>query len=470
MSSDSGAKVFLFDVSHQAEDIEETLQQLQNGCNNNPTTTTIIQITGRLPKIGGFAHFQPELQLKEDSRIIITADRRISMRGTRIAVYANCQEFLTTVQPGSVIRIGATVRLSVMEVVRDCFVCTVNTMGPIKPGDTVNFPVCVDEDVVTTEEKQDISIAINCKASALLLPAATSEKYLQSIRNHLQHIDNGHVKLFVSSSSTCVPTMRKAYSIASTYDGIFYTFCNRYCANVRENIEPTVAEQYLLKECHKMRKPIIIRPNCTENEQIAMPDLAGPAFVKYLQYYPDGFLVPANLRQSFANVLSGDYNEDAKVTSLLELNRHLGSSTSELPVFERLCMNASIASYHLETKAIFVISDTGRTAIELSNYRPVCPIVVITSNEYVAAKLLMYKSCKVVMYKKQTDEIYSNNCERARMLLCGLDYALHRKIAALNDPIVLVYRSVPIVTYCDIFMTMRVSDFKYLWCSDVNDL
>lgn len=358
-----------------------------------------------------------------------------------------------------------------MEVVRDSFVCTVDTAGAIKPGDSVSFPFRVNEDIVTPEERQDIEMAINCKASALLLPAAGSTEYAQSLRNHLQKIDNGHAKLFVSCSSTCVPTLSKANFVANTYDGIFYTFCNRYCAKVRENIEPTEAERYLLQKCHEMRKPIIIRLNRKIDDPIALPDLVEPA-IKCLQYYPDGFVVPASakLRQSFANVLSRDYNENAEVLNWLQLNRQLMSATSEISVLETLCMNAAIASYHLESKAICVISNTGRTAIGLSSYRPACPIVVVTSNEHGAAKLLMHKSCKVAMYRKQTDKKYSNACERARMILCGLNYALHHKIAELDDPIVLVYRSVPILTYCDVFMSMRVSDFKTLWCDDVNDL
>lgn len=468
MFTDTGAKVFLFDVSHQTDNFQENSQLLQKCSVNNPNSAIITQITGRQPKIGIFAHFKPQLDLKEGLRIILTADRRISKRGTRIAVYANCQEFIRILQPGSVIRIGDDCRLNVMEVVRDSFVCTVETTGPIKPGDNVIFPFRVNEDMVTVEEEQDISLAISYKSSALLLPAAGSPEYIQSLRNHLQKIGCGHVKLFVSCSSTCIATLDKAY-FKHIYDGIFYTFSNQYCANVRENIEPTDAEQSLFQQYHEMRKPIILRLNHTKDEPIALPDLVETALI-YLQYYPDGFIVPANmkLRQSFADILSKDYNDNAEMMNWENIYRQLMSTSCELSVSETLGLNTAIASYHLESKAIFVISSTGRTAIRLSAYRPMCPIVVVTSNENVAVQLLMHKNCKVAVYKKKTNEKYSNTCERAHMLLCGLNYALNHKIVELDDPIVLVYRSVPILTYCDVFVTMQVRDFKTLWCTDVN--
>ncbi len=97
--------------------------------------------------------------------------------------------------------------------------------------------------------------------------------------------------------------------------------------------------------------------------------------------------------------------------------------TREFPILEKdyefnLNYSTCMTAMHLDTKAIFAYTNTGRTAMNLAGFMPKCPIYAITPNEEVAKQLALVCNVNPILVerKENIDEMIENGVEKAKVL------------------------------------------------------
>jgi len=98
-------------------------------------------------------------------------------------------------------------------------------------------------------------------------------------------------------------------------------------------------------------------------------------------------------------------------------------------ILNAISNSACSASYRLNAKAIVALSRTGRTAKQLSNYRPACPILAAVLNEKACRQLSLAWNVRPILSqeKHSTDDLLQQ----------GIRVAVKEGIAAIGDTIVL---------------------------------
>lgn len=97
--------------------------------------------------------------------------------------------------------------------------------------------------------------------------------------------------------------------------------------------------------------------------------------------------------------------------------------TREFPILEKdyefnLNYSTCMTAMHLDTKAIFAYTNTGRTAMNLAGFMPRCPIYAITPNEEVSKQLALVCNVNPILVDKKAsiDEMIENGVEKAKSL------------------------------------------------------
>lgn len=399
----------------------------------------VVGITGRLPKIGHLCPHGKEVCLKMKRQFILTADRRFAMRGSRRAAYANCNDFLSLTKPQDIIGIGKHVQLFVVKVIHDSIVCRVKKGGRLCPNDRVYFadePFDIDAGI-TTEERDDLSLAFDHEINWILVPVARSPEYAASIRKVIDADRGRHVMLLTRLSSIAVETENTAENIAHTYDGIVHRFIkgSRPPAiddAVDENtIWPNESETRVFELCHKLKKPI-----CVVAENNHTLPCVHRKWLKLLHYYADTFMIQCNVDSVDLECIMRNQQQLLRSFNGFVKFR---SETDSSP----LLFNVAMSVGQVKATAIILVTYSGRAPIILSNYRPNCKIIAITSSLSVAQKLGLYHGIKVAKIDTFARSIEANAwiVERNEMLSFGVQYGRKKRWLLEGDTVILLYRT-----------------------------
>ena len=95
----------------------------------------------------------------------------------------------------------------------------------------------------------------------------------------------------------------------------------------------------------------------------------------------------------------------------------------EFPILEKdyefnLNYSTCMTAMHLDTKAIFAYTDTGRTAMNLAGFMPKCPIYAITANEEVSKQLALVCNVNPILveHKDNIDDMIQAGVEKAKQV------------------------------------------------------
>lgn len=409
--------------------------------------TIVAGITGRLPKIGRLCPHGKEVWLNKKRQFILTADRRFTLRGSRRAAYANCYDFLSITQPQDIILIGRRIQLFVVKVIHDSIVCRVKKGGRICPNDRVYFvdePFDIDAKM-STEEHDDLSVAFEHEIDLVLVPVARGPEYVASIRALIDVNRGRHVMLLTRLSSIALETEQMATNIADTYDGIVHRFVKGFQPPIDDTVDdssiwPTESETHLFELCHKLKKPICV---WLENNQL--PSIHSER-LKLLYYYPDTFVLQCDVDTvDLERIMQNQQQICRSYNGFV----NCPSATDNSP----LLFNAAITVRQVNAKAIILMTYSGRAPITLSNYRPNCKIIAITSSSSTAQKLGLYRGIKVAkieaLARTSTIEVNAWIAERNEKLSFGLKYGHANRWLLEGDTVILLYRSKRGLGHCN---------------------
>lgn len=418
-------------------------------------TSIVLEINGRSPRLGKMAH-NKIVQLKARRRFILTADRRIARIGTKRAAYCNCKAYLGYCQPGDKIKIGIRLVLVVVEVVKISIVCRVKKSGPIESYQELLVYGGSYNNVITTDEVEDIQFAITNDIKAVILPTPGSQEYFQSIREYLDEHNGKQIQLFTRSNTNNLHKQSDAQFISFSYSGIFHQYLNHSSSVNDGPIELNLCEKLLFELCYKQLKPIILVVP-SKHKNIELPNVFHKDS-KYLHFYPDGFLVQTT--DGEPSIFRFKHLLNINLPKSIEFAR--AELNSNKRIDHEIIETVAIASYQLNAAAIFVHTKSGRTAIHLSNYRTNSLIIALTNNERTASKLLLYKNIRVIVCLKENIApiaLKAWKLNQYQLLHYGVMFLIKLDYIRNDSVVIFFYHSKPCVNYCDEFRSCVVKDF-----------
>lgn len=409
-----------------------------------------------------------KITLRQDDQIIVTADRRVQFLGCRAAVYCNCLSTIPFITPNQTIKIGSTVILRALQVVRQSIVCTVEIGGEIWPQDPVNMPILSHDSEISGEGIEDIEVALKYGAHSIVVKTPRNRKYFNSIDEFIRSKVNESVHILTMCKTSDLRSHQQEHFINTTYDGVIYKLHTRFCADASntEPIVPSIFERNLMKHLHESRKPFYLVAELNSDRDVVMPNVS-PNFPDVLHYYTDGFLVPLSVEVEpnclikFTKRLV-QINPMEKATSLrMLLKTELVDETAagRLVLFR----NAALASYTTQVRAIVMRSKTGRSALEMAQFRPACQILSITNNVHVAIKLVLNKAIKNTLRSgdRSLDPTSPDEWHiyQRALYLHAIYRNLRKRVLRLTDSIIILCVSCPTVRYLDTFHMCTVNEF-----------
>lgn len=428
----------------------------------------LFGIHTRERRIGYFSDpARKEINLRKNDRFILTADRRMQFRGCRTAVYCNCISTIPFITPNQTINIGQNVIVRVRKIVRQSIVCTIDVGGNIRPHDEVEMPISTHDSQISGEGIEDIEVALQYGAHSIVVKTPRNRKYFNSIDAFIRSKINESVHILTMSKTSDLRNSQQEQFITNTYDGVIYDMHHRFCADANEDpIVPTVYELNMMRHLHESRKPFYLMAHFSHDRHVEIPHVSDK-YPDVLHYYTDGFLVPLSCEgevdylNKFANQLVCMRPMEKAVSLRKLLNEQLVDQTASgrLVVFR----NAALASFALNAHAIIMRSKTGRSVLELAQFRPACQIFSISDNTHVAIKIVLNKAVKITLRSipfapDPTDDDAWHIYQR-KLYLNAVSRSIRKRVLLLTDRVIILCKSYPTVKFLDKFLTCTVEEF-----------
>lgn len=427
----------------------------------------LFGIHTRERRLGFFAKpSRKMIDLRKGDQFILTADRRVQFQGCRTAVYCNCISTIPFITPNQIINIGDTVVLCVRKIVRQSIVCSIEVGGNIRPKDDVSMPISTHDSQISGEGIEDIELALQYGAHSIVVKTPRNRKYFNSIDAFIRSKINESVHILTMCKTSDLKTSQQEHFITSTYDGVIYKLHNRYCADATEEpIVPTAYELNMMKHLHATRKPFYLVAEFNSERHVVIPNVS-QNFPDVLHYYADGFLVPLSFEGEtdyllkFASRLVAIHPMEKAVSLRKLLNDDLVDETAagRLVLFR----NAALASFSMKVRAIIMRSKTGRSVLELAQFRPACQILSITDNTHVAIRLVLSKGIKITLRSDTSPESTDPDAwhiYQRKLYLYAVLRSMRKRVLLLSDRVIILCKSSPTVKYLDKFYTCSVDEF-----------
>lgn len=422
---DAGMNVARFNMSHGTHDLHKKMIDATKLARKNKNVPISIMIDTKGPEIRIKQFKNGSVNLKKDDKFILTT-RDVVGDKTQVSVtYQNLPKIL---QKNTKILINdGSIELKVDKLLKEDVVCTIVRGGELSNNKSINLPgIKTDMPYLSDQDKQDLLFAKEMAADYVAISFVGTTQDVKDVKAFLRKIDYSPKIISKIESEEGVKNFNK---ILTASDGIMVA---RGDLGVEVDfVRIPILQKEFIKKCNKTGKIVITATQMLESmiknslpTRAEISDVANAIF--------DG---------STAIMLSGETASGAHPVETVETMRRITLET------ENYISNSDIniksqdpsesigyAVYALSqtnnVKAIVALTQSGKTAENISKFRPVLPIIACTPCENVYNSLAMlYNVCPVldVSYKK-IEEATKNSLEKA----------IKTKIVKKGDRVVLV--------------------------------
>lgn len=406
----------------------------------------VLQITDRCPKIGRLKDGKEEVKLKMGKQFILTADRKFSTSGCKVAAYANCYDYLKQVKRHELIYIDDTIQLFVLKIMCSSFLCTVKKGGVLKSNEPVLFECCcINDHKISKEELDDIDFGLTNNIDLFYVPKARNVEYAESIRNVLD-LKGKYVMLLAGATRDDISTEADAKCMSDLYCGIILSI---------ENSNGSMEEEkQLIKSFHECKKPIIFNIDQSKEEPILLHPTV--PISRYLHRYTDGFIL-RNWTISSIKTFQSIHNAKLNISNYRIEPQLLIQPIVELSDTETLLKDVAIKSYDLKFTAAFMISRSGSEITSFSRFAPICPIFAMVKNPFLASQLHFYRNVIPILYDDRVFEEETDGWIEKRNLILwnGIVKAETMKYINDKDEILVIIRSKRGLSSADVVQTVQ---------------
>lgn len=381
---------------------------------HNKEIAIILDTKGPEIRTGKFEPSKVELQIGTEFTIYAGGD----VVGDTTKCSVTYTGLANDVKPGDTILIDdGLVGLSVKSIEGNAVKCVVNNTGLVGTHKGVNVPgVSIKLPALTAKDESDLKFG--CEVGVTMIAASFIRKVedVLAIRKLLK--DNGGEHILICSKIENQEGVDNLDSILEASDAIMVARGDLGVEIPIENV-PSV-QKMIIQKCNEAGKPVITatqmldsmirnpRPTRAEVSDVANAILDGTDAIMLSGESANG-TYPVEAVQTMSKIAK-------KTETQIKYEVAVSGAKSHIPAIAGVISRATCnAASELEAAAIISSTQSGATAKRLSQCRPECPIIAITSDEKVAKQLAFSWGVYPVVANKMesTDEMMTKSVEIA---------------------------------------------------------
>ena len=414
----AGMNVARFNFSHG--DYEEQSSRIENFKKARKEVglpvAMLLDTKGPEIRIGKFA--TGEAILKEgDTFTLLNED----VDGDNTKVSVSYKNLYNEVTPGTRILINdGLIEVIVQKIDGKDVVCKVQNGGRLTNKKSINIPNSkIKLPSMTEKDKSDILFGIKNGFDYIAASFIRKAEDVINIKKVLK--ENGGEYIKVISKIENREGIENFDAILEASDGIMVARGDLGVEIPMEEVP--IRQKEFIKKCNKAGKLVVTATQMLEsmvnNPRPTRAEVSDVANAIYDQ---------TSAIMLSAESAAGKYPIEA-VKTMDTIARSIEGSIKywkrfknrEFPILEKdyefnLNYSTCMTAMHLDTKAIFAYTNTGRTAMNLAGFMPKCPIYAITPNEEISKQLALVCNVNPILVEKQDniDAMIEAGVEKAK--------------------------------------------------------
>ena len=357
------------------------------------------------------------VELKQGQTFILTSD---DVEGTAERCSITYAGLPNDVKKGTVILIDdGLIELSVESVHGNNIVCRVLNGGKVSDNKGINVPnVRLSIPFLSERDKRDIKFGVETGFDFIAASFVRSARDILDIREFLASLGNTDIKIIAKIEN--MEGVRNADDILSVSDGLMVA---RGDLGVEVPLEEIpVIQKDLIKKVYIAGKQVITatqmldsmiknpRPTRAEATDVANAIYDGTSAIMLSGETANG-LYPVESVRTMARIAERTESDINYIHRFSQRNQDRGSDITNA-ISHATCTTA----HDLGAKAIVTVTKSGRTAREISKFRPLSPIVAFSMSPKVCRQMnLSWGVYPLILGEKaSTDELFADAVERAK--------------------------------------------------------
>lgn len=382
----------------------------------NKEIAIILDTKGPEIRTGKFEPNKVEL-VKGTEFTIYAGDMSVVGDTTKCAV--TYEGLANDVKPGNTILIDdGLVGLTVKSVEGNAVKCEVQNTGLVGTHKGVNVPgVSIKLPALTEKDASDLIFGCEMGVNMIAASFIRKEEDVKAIRKLLD--ENGGERILICSKIENQEGVDNIDSILEASDAIMVARGDLGVEIPIENV-PAV-QKMIIKKCNAVGKPVITatqmldsmirnpRPTRAEVSDVANAILDGTDAIMLSGESANG-TYPVEAVSTMAKIAE-------ETERGLEYRLAVSQAKTHVPAIAGVISRAaSNAANELDAAAVITSTQTGATAKRISQCRPECPIIAVTSDEIVARQLAFSWGVYPIVADKMasTDEMLEKSVEIAK--------------------------------------------------------
>ena len=422
---DAGMNVARFNMSHGTHESHKQLIDATKTARKNKGLPVAIMIDTKGPEIRIKQFKNGAIQLKQDDKFILTTKDVVGDKSQVSVTYQNLPKILT--KNAKILLNDGNIELKVEKITKTDVVCTVVHGGELSNNKSINLPgINTEMPYLSEQDKKDLVFAKEMDADYIAISFVNTAQDVKDIKAFLKEIKFDVKIISKIESEEGVKNFDKILKVS---DGIMVA---RGDLGVEiDFVKIPILQKEFIKKCNHEGKIVITATQMLES----MITNSRPTRAEISD------VANAILDGTTAIMLSGETASGAHPTETvatmrriaLETENYTSGSNTQIKTHDN-SQSLGYAVYALSqtenVKAIVALTQSGKTAENISKFRPSLPIIACTPCEKVYHKLSMLYDVYPVLdvsYKKIEDAGKNS-----------LQKAIETKIVKKNDKVVLV--------------------------------
>ncbi|KAG8177643.1 hypothetical protein JTE90_026721 [Oedothorax gibbosus] len=382
-----------------------------------------------------------EVEIKKDCQVKIVTLDEYSEKCSEDVIYVDYKNITKVLVPGNKIYIDdGLISLVVEKVGSDTVLCTVENGGMLGSKKGVNLPgVIVDLPAVSEKDKEDLLFGVQQKVDMVFASFIRNAAGVKAIRKILG--DAGKDIKIISKIENH-EGVKKIDEIIEESDGIMVARGDLGIEIPPEKV--FLAQKMMIAKCNMLCKPVICatqmlesmvkkpRPTRAESSDVANAVLDGADCVML-----SGETAKGEYPLQAVNMMHAICVEaEAAIFQrhvFIELSMKTPVPTDSTHTVAIAAVNASMKCL---ASAIVVITTTGRTAHQVSKYRPKCPIIAVSRLTQTTRQAHLWRGILPLHFTGEREPDWPHDVDVR--IQFALDFGKQRKFIKSGDAVIVV--------------------------------
>jgi len=386
-----------------------------------------------------------ELELKAGNTIKIVTDDAFKEKCTDQILWVDYKNIAGVLEVGKRLFIDdGLISVKATEIGDNYVIGLIENGGNLGSRKGCNLPATdTDLPAVSEKDKQDLLFGVEQDVDYVFASFIRNASGVQEVKNVLGEAGK---QIWVIPKIENQEGVKNIDEIIEASEGIMVARGDMGIEIPTEKV--FIAQKQMIAKCNKAGKPIIVatmmlesmvkkpRPTRAEASDVANAIMDGADCVMLSGETAKGDFPVAAVRTMAAISREAEscfWNENAFM-DMLKSERHTMSGAYDIT--STSAVSAVLASYKIQAAAIVILTTSGKSALELSKYKPMCPIITITRFPRVARQLQMCQGVIPLLYKQERDSEWMKDVENR--IAFATDFGKQRKFIKSGDPVVCV--------------------------------